>query len=174
MTFVANTALTAAQLNTHLRDNLMETATAKATAAGQFFIASGRNTLETRTPASSFVVTLETASDTGTVNLTTPGPAVTVTTGTRALVFFSMQSSVNNVGGSRSCAYIVTGASDIDRSSQVFIRQDGQQASGRNFHWFMADLIEDLTPGVNTFTMTYSVGSGTVSFSRRRITVWPL
>lgn len=45
MTFVSNAVLTAAQLNTHLRDNLLETAPAKATAPGRFIVSTGLNSI---------------------------------------------------------------------------------------------------------------------------------
>src|SRR3546814_19340432 len=48
MTAVANTVFTAAQFNQHVRDNLNETAPAKATAAGGYFVATGVNAIAQR------------------------------------------------------------------------------------------------------------------------------
>jgi hypothetical protein len=45
MTFSVGAILTAAQLNTHLRDNMLETAVAKVTTAGDLTYATGANTL---------------------------------------------------------------------------------------------------------------------------------
>ena len=87
MTAVSNTVFTAAQFNTHVRDNLNETAPAKATTAGTMFIASGANSIVERVPSTAAVTTSESTGGTGYGNLATPGPAVTVTTGTKAIVF---------------------------------------------------------------------------------------
>ncbi len=43
ITFTSGSVLTAAQLNTYLRDNLNETAPAKFTAAGQLFVSTAAN-----------------------------------------------------------------------------------------------------------------------------------
>ena len=48
MTAVANTVFTAAQFNQHVRDNLNETAPAKATASGGYFVATGVNAIAQR------------------------------------------------------------------------------------------------------------------------------
>ena len=48
MTAVANAVFTAAQFNTHVRDNLLETAPAKATTTGGYFVATGTNTIVQR------------------------------------------------------------------------------------------------------------------------------
>jgi hypothetical protein len=46
MTAVSGAALTAAQWNTHVRDNLLETGPAKVSASNQFLISSGPNSLQ--------------------------------------------------------------------------------------------------------------------------------
>lgn len=46
MTAVSGAALTAAQWNTHVRDNLLETGPAKVTGSNQFLISSGPNALQ--------------------------------------------------------------------------------------------------------------------------------
>jgi hypothetical protein len=50
MTAVANSTFTAAQFNQYVRDNLNETAPAKATSAGSYFVADGVNSIAERTP----------------------------------------------------------------------------------------------------------------------------
>ncbi len=52
-TWVANDILTAAQLNAHVRDNLLETAVAKATAAGEVPYATAANALAMLSPTAS-------------------------------------------------------------------------------------------------------------------------
>ena len=49
MTFTVDTALTAAQLNTHLRDNFAETIVGKAETKGAFFLTDSSSTLSERT-----------------------------------------------------------------------------------------------------------------------------
>ena len=48
MTAVSGSVLTAAQFNTYVRDNLNETAPAKATAAGQIFVSTAANAIAAR------------------------------------------------------------------------------------------------------------------------------
>src|SRR5690606_22463144 len=48
--FVAEQQLTAAALNLYLRDNLLETETAKATEAGQLLVTAGPNSVAMRKP----------------------------------------------------------------------------------------------------------------------------
>jgi hypothetical protein len=45
-TWVTDEVVSASQLNTHVRDNLLETAPAKATASGELFEATGANALQ--------------------------------------------------------------------------------------------------------------------------------
>lgn len=49
MTAVASTAFTAAQFNTHVRDNLNETAPAKATTSGRLIVTAGPNSIAEQT-----------------------------------------------------------------------------------------------------------------------------
>ena len=176
LTAVANAALTAAQWNASVRDNLNETAPAKATAAGQLFVSTGVNAIAARTPTTAVVATLESTASTTFVDLTTVGPAVTVTTGTKALVFTTAQLSSNTAGASNNASYAVSGASTVAASvaggvafRSAVINQDARIS--------VADLVSGLTPGSNTFTMKYAVGAapaGTGSFQNRAITVLPL
>lgn len=59
MTAVANTEFTAVQFNTHIRDNLLETAPAKAVNPGSYFAVSGTNSIAERTPAQDIILTDE-------------------------------------------------------------------------------------------------------------------
>lgn len=177
MTFTANTALTAAQLNTHLRDNMFEMSTAKATTAGQFFVSEGKNKITTRVPVDAHINTSETTTDgTQYVDLATPGPSVTVTTGTMAWVFWHCESTSSGVGSARGCSYKITGATERDASGIYQIRHDGQDAATQGLSSGQVDLVTTLNPGDNTFTLVYRGGAGTptTTFRNRRIVVWPL
>lgn len=173
MTAVANTVFTAAQFNTHIRDNFNETAPAKATTAGTMFIASGANSIVERFPSTAAVTTSESTGGTGYGNLATPGPAVTVNTGTKAIV--AVTSIVQNSTASQNsyASYAVSGASSIaatdDRAVIITAAATNQTLRGAAVY-----METGLTAGSNTFTMQYRVTGGTGSFQNRRIVVIPL
>src|SRR5690242_20536503 len=95
LTAVTNAALTAAQWNASVRDNLLETAPAKATTPASFFAATGANTIAERIPAQTVTPASETTTSTSYTNLTTTGPTVALTTGTKAFVFIGAQLTCN-------------------------------------------------------------------------------
>lgn len=176
MTAVANTAFTAAQFNTFVRDNLNETAPAKATVSGSIFVGTGSNSIAERYPAMDIVNTSQTTTSTTYANLATTGPAVTVTTGTSALVF--IQCRVRNTGSTNSAlaSYAVSGATTIAADDTRSVSSLGAQNAGGDYCSMFLHKAgsEILTAGSNTFTMKYRVGGGTGEYARRRITVVPL
>lgn len=171
MTAVASSVFTAAQFNTFLRDNLNETAPAKATTAGSHFAVSGLNEIVERIAVSASVLTSETTTGTTFTDLATPGPAVTVETGPCALVI--VHGSMENTGtGSSRMAYDISGDTTIaaadNRGVGVFgVAGAGAIHSGVAWH-------AELTPGTNTFTAKYRVSAGTGTFLSRRIVVVPM
>lgn len=171
MTAVASSVFTAAQFNTFLRDNLNETAPAKAANAGSHFAVSGPNEIAERLSETAAVLVAETTTSTSFTDLTTVGPAVTVDTGPAAWVV--VHGSVENTGaGSSRMAYDVSGATSIAAADNRGIGVAGTAGtvvvtSGIALH-------TDLTPGSNTFTAKYRVASGTGTFQSRRIAVFPL
>lgn len=173
MTAVANTVFTAAQFNTFVRDNLNETAPAKATTAGSLFVATGTNAIAQRTLATQFVTDSETTTSTAYTDLTTPGPAVTVTTGTSALVFVGARIINNTAGQNTYASYAVSGATtsaaDDDRAFMFTCPVANYSTGGTN-----AVLHTGLTAGSNTFTMKYRVTGNTGTADNRRLTVMPL
>lgn len=173
MTAVANSTFTAAQFNQYVRDNLNETAPAKATSAGSYFVADGVNSIAERTPDGVGVLTEETTASTSFTDLATVGPSVTVETGPFALVL--THSQVENSGAGFTYAGVeVTGASAISPANNRSINISG--SAGTRLGAGTAVLYEGglaLTPGTNTFTMKYRVSSGTGTFADRRIIVMP-
>lgn len=173
MTAVANTVFTAAQFNTHVRDNLNETAPAKATTAGTLFVATGANSIAERVPSTNGVTTSETTTGTGYGDLATPGPTVTVTTGTKAIVIVTSLVQNSTSGQNSYASYAVSGASAIsatdDRSVLITAAATNQTLRASAVY-----METGLTAGSNTFTMKYRVTGGTGSFQNRRITVIPL
>lgn len=176
-TAVANTVFTAAQFNQYVRDNLNETAPAKATTAGSYFVATGVNAIAERQAAGD--TDLGTASTTSTTytDLDAPanvGPTVTVETGPMALVIVHCQLSNTGTGSAR-MAYEVSGATSLAPADNRGIGHFGVAnltvgCSGAALHFGGVSL----TPGTNTFTAKYRVSSGTGDFFSRRIVVLPL
>lgn len=172
LTAVANSALTAAQWNASVRDNLLETSPAKATAAGRIFVSTGANAIAER------VIDQVTNTDSGTTSSTSftdltgtaVGPSVTVTTGTRALVWFSCQMGNSGTNAVTQAAVAVSGATTLaaDNTKDLYI--DGL-GGGQAIRAGIVELFTGLTPGSNTFTLKYRVGSGTGTFYDRAIGV---
>lgn len=175
MTAVANTAFTAAQFNTHVRDNLLETAPAKATSGvsnGSILTKSTTNTILWRYPDSNIVSTSQTTSSTSYVNLSTSGPSVTASTGSRVLVWFGC-SLRNNSTNSSLMSVAVSGATTIAASDSVAIRNRDGTGSDTELQMSRAYMFTTLNTGTNTFTAKYRVIGGTGTFSNRDLIIMP-
>lgn len=176
MTAVSNTAFTAAQFNTHVRDNLLETGPGKATSGvsnGSILTKSGTNAVTWRTPTISTVTTSQTTSSTSYTNLSTSGPTVSIATGAHALVLWNASLS-NNSSNSSYMTVSVSGATTITADDDKALRFSDPTGSGRVSHaatWFMWTT---LNSGTNTFQAKYRVAGGTGTFSNRRMIVIPL
>lgn len=173
LTATASAVLTAAQWNASVRDNLLETAVAKATTANGYFVATGANALAQRFILEAVVDPLETTTSTSYTSLATNGPLVAPTTGTKALVFLTSQQSNSTSGTTCYATYEVSGASSIAANDSWAALV--QSPAGQDIRMTCVSL-QTLSAGVNTFRMMYRCGSGggTGSFNRRRITVMPL
>ncbi len=174
LTAVSNATLTAAQWNSGVRDNFLETAPAKASVAGSIFAATGTNAIAQRTPDSAGQNGGETTNNTSYVTTLsggagTAGPAVTVTTGPKALIAFHCRQSTSVAGTNVWTSVAISGASSISASDNWALSYD---QTGQLFHG-LTYLEENLTPGSNTFTMAYRVSGGTGTFATRRINVVP-
>ena len=173
MTAVSGATFTASQFNQYVRDNLNETAPAKATAASQLFVSTGPNAIAARVPSTARVNTAETTASTNYVDLATSGPSITVTTGTIAIVLFACEMANNVVNSLTKCSVAVSGASSVAVSDSWMLSMDGNAAN--NFsRGAMTHVFTGLTAGVNTFKMQYAVGSNTGTFKTREIGVIPL
>jgi hypothetical protein len=119
------------------------------------------------TSASAIVATSETTTSTSYTNLTTAGPAVTLTTGTKALVIVSAASNNGGASGRNFASYKVSGATTIASSDTV-----AQYTMGGNvMRNSSASRLSSLTAGSNTFTMEYRVSGSTGTFLDRQIIV---
>lgn len=172
MTAVAGATFTAAQFNLYVRDNLNETAPAKATAKGQFFVSTAANAIAARQLSGATVATTQSTTSTSYTDLATVGPSVSVSSSDRAVVFF--QSDIDNTGvnGASSVSVAVSGATSISANGAWRIVRDGA-ASGNVWRVGVAHMFTGLNAGTNTFTMKYLAGSGTATFGNREIIVLP-
>jgi hypothetical protein len=172
MTAVANSTFTAAQFNQYVRDNLNETAPAKATSASSYFAATGVNAIAERRAASGADFDTGTTTSTTFTDLTgvAIGPQVTVETGTAALVIVRCAAE-NSGAGSVRMGYAISGATSVAPADNRTVHVFG--VAGVNIGASDVSLWTSLTPGDNTFTAKYRVSSGTGMFSSRRIIVLP-
>lgn len=173
MTAVDNAAWTAAQFNIHVRDNLLETMPGKATAAGNWFVVSGTNAIAQRAISEAVVVTSQTTGSTSYTDLATVGPSITVTTGTRALVFWgaNMSNATANVGSNMSVA--VSSATTIAANNTWRCCTNGYTAA--NGARVSSFYVFNLTAGSNIFTAKYRSDTASLStFSDRQLMVMPL
>jgi hypothetical protein len=170
MTAVSGSVFTAAQFNQFVRDNLNETAPAKATTLGGYFVTTAPNEIVERIGDRETISTSETTVSTTFDDLATSGPAVTVTTGALALVLFGAELSNSGTGSSRA-SVDVSGASTIAAADIRSLTVSG--VAGVVVQASHAVFYDDLLPGSNTFTMKYRVSSGTGTFTRRRLIVLP-
>lgn len=180
MTFTDAQALTAAQLNTHLRDNLNETMPALATdptpgGTGGFFVVDDpKSIVERHIKAARVDQTGSTITSASFVDLADVGPSVEVETGSSAFVFFNCRIWNDTLNGQSDVSYAVSGSTTITASDDWAFTLDGVAASN-TWSGGTWDLRTDLNPGLNTFTMKYrSGGVGNAFFKWRTIAVWPL
>ena len=170
MTAIANSAFTAAQFNLHVRDNLNETAPAKATTAGRLFVSTGPNSIAEREIRDATVATSQTTTSTSFTDLATAGPeAASVTTGVRAVVWLTAHLINNTVTAACVMGYAVSGATTTaanDSDSLAFEFPTANLAIRASWIGFAT-----LTAGVNTFTAKYRVTAGTGTFIGRRLAV---
>lgn len=179
MTATLNATFTAAQFNAQVRDNLLETLPAKATGgADGWFISTGANAMTRRvlgygnTNAGSQVTRLATTY--GDPTSGSAGPAVTITTGTSALVLMSGWLWNNTANEAAYMTFDVSGATTLAGGDKMVF--DGI-AGGVNGSRSWAGVVA-LTAGSNTFTAKYksaATGAGHEAlFQYTRLTVIPL
>jgi hypothetical protein len=167
ITWTVGQTVTFSQLNSQIRDNMLETAPAKATASGfaAQFSSNGANAIAERLIKDAIVATLETTASTTYIDLTTSGPSVTVTTGAFAQVFTSCTMSNSGANDTRA-SFDITGAT----TSAPTDSRGVTAGAGNNIRATAAHLMA-LTPGSNVFKEMYRASAGTGSFSQRNLCV---
>lgn len=170
MTAVVNATFTAAQFNQFVRDNLNETAPAKATTAGRLIVAKGANSVGEAIVGNANVGTSQTTTSTSYTDLATVGPAITVATGTSAIVMCTVEMANNTLGASCFASVAVSGATSDAAADSRAVRLESSAANDTArlcaVHRFSA-----LTAGNNTFTVQYRVTAGTGTFLNRVLVV---
>jgi hypothetical protein len=171
LTAVSSTALTAAQWNASVRDNLLTTLPALVTTAGQIGVATGANAIAARSCPSDIISTAEAVVATSYANISggTVGPTVTVTTG--SFVFVALACNMfNTTGGAASyMSYAISGATTQAADDTHALYYESSNAG---------DLIamgivipNAVTSGSNVFQAKYKVGAGNGTFGTRRLAV---
>jgi hypothetical protein len=173
LTAVSNATLTAAQWNASVRDNLLETAAAKATTSGYHFVSTGSNALAERAILGATVNTLESTTNSSFVDLATPGPQVTLTTGTKAIVWVNARPSNNTASSAAFASFAVSGATTRAAAFEEAMYGDWPDTAAV-FRASTCTLVTGLTAGSNTFKMVYRADGGTASFAYRHIVVMAL
>lgn len=174
MTAVSGSVFTAAQFNLSVRDNLNETAPAKATTSGSLFVGAGANAIAERIPAETLTSGSDSTTSTSYGDLSaSSGPAVTATTGSKALVIITSDLTCTTTGQSARASYDVSGATTVAAGDAWAIRNLAQAVTN-NLQMSAVSLQTGLTSGSNTFTMRYRTSGGTSTFANRRILVLPL
>lgn len=174
MTAVAGAIFTAAEFNTHVRDNLLETAPAKATAAGQFFVSTGLNAIAARSFESDAILTSESTSSTTYTNLATLGPQVSLQAGTRAMVFINCEIRNNTANAVSRVSVEVNSSGDIQGPDDSISIAQGGVTANNPLRAGISLMFEALNSGNNVFTMKYRAVAGTATFSNRELIVIPL
>lgn len=183
MTAVSGSVYTAAQFNTFVRDNLNETCPAKASQSGSYFVTSGTNQIAERVIQQAFITqqdgcTATSYADPDQPGLAgspppVPGPALTVFTGTQALVVVGGRIGGGTVSTqSVKMSWQVDGATTISASDLWAAGAVGLGSSGFAYD-SRAWLVTGLVQGLNTFTAKYAISSGTGYFSARSLLVMP-
>lgn len=173
VTAIAGDPLTAAQWNASVRDNLLQTAPAKATTAGAHFAATGTNAIAQRLCQTATVATSQdTGGSTGSyVDLATAGPSITATTGVLAFSFATCQVNNNTTDATTYFSVDISGATtDAAADARAGVWED---VADRDFR-FTVTTLHSLTAGSNTFKIKYKCQSNVGVFSKRNLVVMPL
>lgn len=173
MTAVHNGTFLASEYNAQVRDNLLETMPAKATAADQYFAVTGANAIAARATGSTYTTGSSTTTSTTYADLLSgAAPAVTITTGVNALVWGTSEMRSDTVNTFCAIGVAVSGASTVAADDIATASIDGVTAANNTRTGF-CHLFTGLTPGSNTFTMKYKTSAGTATFGFRELIVMP-
>jgi len=123
-------------------------------------------------PLAAVVATTETRTAATYGDTATVGPAVTVTTGTTALVTITARMTQGTNGESCFVGIDVSGATTAAAADTRALSFSGQ-SNGQRVLQASATYLITVTPGSNTFTAKYKSSSSTCTFGDRNIIVTP-
>ena len=171
-----NQTFTAAEWNTHIRDNFAELENTHAQTAGRYIMSKGANDLAQRAMFVEYVTNTQSTTSTSYTDLATTGPTITVGTGTTAVLFWMCALGNDTANAEAYCSLAVEGDSAVAASDAWAIKTDGIAgaiSSGSDnvirmggFHRFTG-----LTAGNNTFKLKYRVSAGTGRFGVRTLSI---
>lgn len=198
-TWVTAETVTAAHMNAHIRDNLLESSAATATTAGDIVYADAANSMgsrlgigaahgllastgaapvwripgiDTDTASKTFTETSYTSLANFAATPFSGEVEVTVTTGTLALVLHGSAMANTTAGASTLLSFSVSGATTTAASDNWAYAYDSSVAS--DVLTAATFYMPTLTAGSNTFTLEARVSAGTGSLQNPRIAVIPL
>ncbi len=172
-TWVTAEVVSASLMNTHVRDNLLETAPATVANEGEYVVSDGANSITTRIAKTNSVGTSETTSSTSYTDLSTAGPAVSPVASDLCWVSITARMESNTTGKNAFMSFAISGATTLGASDGFSLSYESGAADDGMQSTF-SFLITGLTSGSNTFTAKYRTEtSNTATFSRRRINVIP-
>jgi hypothetical protein len=123
--------------------------------------------------ASATVATYQSTTSTSYTDLATSGPAVTLTTGTKALVIITGLLEDFDSGIEKWMSFAVSGATTIAASDTRAIVHHAASNNGKELR-ASATSVVTLTAGSNTFTAKYRTGAATAYYGDRDIFVMNL
>lgn len=171
-TYTPEDGLTSGELNTYIRDNMLELGPAKATAANQLLVASGLNTVAMRSPVVDHVNATVTTSSLSPTTLT-GGPEVTFDhTGTFLVLFGARIRNTGDINQLWAANYgpEIVGATPADLGRAV-------RWPGNGFGRFCCHVLYyGIAPGSTTVRANYWVSDSTQigEYAQRTILVIPL
>lgn len=119
------------------------------------------------------VSTGQTTTSTSYTDLSTVGPAVTLTTGTKALIFITSNIDNQSNNGQGHIGFAISGATTVAASDDQALHYYSSGTIGLQYG--AAYYVSGLTAGSNTFTLKYKSGNGSTQyFARRMLTVMDL
>jgi len=172
-TWVAGELVTAAIMNAHVRDQFNVTAAAAASTAGGLFVATGTNTMAERIPTSASDLNVARSTASVTYVALTGAPAVTVTTGTIALVLFSA-TLWNSSGGSKSHVSVAVSSATTRAANDDWGHYFLSPGNNDDHRGTGVTLMTGLTAGSNVFTINARASANTMNGVDFELIVIPL
>lgn len=175
-TWIPEDVLTSSLLNQQIRDNLLETETAKATSAGRLLTTNDLNVVSMIAPVEVSTASAVTTTSTAPVALS-GGPSTTVTHNGAVLLLFGARTRIT-AGTGTDTTYVTVGP-DISGTNNVPALVSASvrvAATDSATNRFCGHVIHYGNPGTDTIALNYWVSGGGITgeFANRQLLVWPL